>query len=578
MEWWILLVLAMIVLSAILPHLNFGSEKPRPSGVHGDAEIATTEMLAAAGLIGRQWGEGIRLGITTREGAVIRFAGQNSITVVAPPGAGKQTTFATAALIEAQQTAFFVLDPKLELLPICHRRRAEIGPVRWIVPFKEGLPPELAHYVDESDSYNPLYFLDPKSESFVINCDSLAEILVAPDGSGETKDSGFFTGNAQAALAGVIMQLVENYRDRATLPEAASIICSNRIWEFAATAMKTGSQYVRDRVAVLATPDAPLLKGGVGDILRTLREQLRWLSNPAIARVMQTPKKPWRFDDLKHGPNPGTFFVGVSAKYLPTCRRLFRLLLGCAVSELQTTPPGKWQVCCLADEFALLGRVPIFQTVFAEARGHGFNMIAMVQNIGQLIATYGQEGYRNILSGSQIQLYMAPRDIQTAQEISRMAGKRTVVTEHRSFSDDGRKGTIGYPEIAQDVLTPHQAMALKPDEFIMFAPGLLKDAYIGYRWPYWESYGIAPLCDPNPYNPAVPVGLIEVTCPHCRVGGAVPRSLLRRLLGVPVKCGRCGKNYKIDELPEDGVVVVTKAGSRKAYVKRKLAEERRNGS
>jgi len=151
-------------------------ENSRLSSVHDDSGIATREMLAAAGLIG-----------------------QDSITVVGAPVTGKQTTFATAALIE--QTSFLVLDPKLELLPICHRRRAEIGPVRWIVPFKEDLPPDLGNY-------NPLNFLDPKSESFDIDCDALAEMLVVQDGSGETRDTAFFSDNAQGALSGVITQLV----------------------------------------------------------------------------------------------------------------------------------------------------------------------------------------------------------------------------------------------------------------------------------------------------------------------------------------------------------------------------------
>src|SRR5262249_15292523 len=159
--------------------------------------------------------------------------------------------------------------------------------------------PELAHYADETDSYNPLALLDPSSEAFEMNCDSLAETLVAPDGSGESKDTGFFSGNAQGLVSGVIMQLVLNYHDEADLCKVASIICSDRVFAFAATAMETGNKYVKDRLSTFAAPDAPLMKGGIGDILRTAREQLKWISNSAMERVLKGQKQSWRFEDLK---------------------------------------------------------------------------------------------------------------------------------------------------------------------------------------------------------------------------------------------------------------------------------------
>lgn len=350
--------------------------------------------------------------------------------------------------------------------------------------------------------------LDPNSESFEINCDSLAETLVAPDASGESKESGFFTGNAQALVSGVIMQLVMNYRDEANLAEVASIVCSDRIFSFAATAMKTGNQYVKDRLSTFGGPSAAEMKGGTGDILRTAREQLKWISNAAMARVLQTSKSGWRFDHLKR--DRATVFVVLPAKYLATSRRFFRLLLGAAVAELQSSPKGRYPVLCLADEFALLGRVPIFETVFAEGRGHGFKVVPLIQNIGQLKSLYGRDGYRTFLSGSEIQIFLPPRDMETAQEISDLAGKRTVVTEStsRSHSTGGEHGTstegTQYGETGRPVLFPQEIMGLGPDQFIMFAPGRLKDVYVGRRRPYWAYPDIAPLCDVNPYNPATP--------------------------------------------------------------------------
>lgn len=379
--------------------------------------------------------------------------------------------------------------------------RLRLGKVRWLVPYKEGLPESLGHFVDESDSYNALHFLDPKTESFVATCDAYAGILVAPDRSGEVRDGGFFTGNGQMAVSGVLMQLVENYKDQATVPEIASIVCSNRIFEFARTAMDTGSAHVKDRLATFGNREAPLLKGGIGDILRTMREQLKWASDPAIARILKTPVNPWRFNDLKD--ELGTVYVGVSAKFSSIAHKLNRWLMGCCAMDMQSTGPGKYRACLLADEFPMMGKVEIFETICAEGAGHGFTVWPIVQNCGQLVSTYGEEGYRNILSACEVQIFLTPRDMETASEIERLAGKKTILT--CSFSHGGQKRNdwdgMNIGEAGASVLDAHKVMALPEDRMIVVAPGLVPDLIIARRKPYWKYSDIYRWCDPNPYAP-----------------------------------------------------------------------------
>jgi type IV secretory pathway TraG/TraD family ATPase VirD4 len=119
---------------------------------------------------------------------------------------------------------------------------------------------------------------------------------------------------------------------------------------------------------------------------------------------------------------------------------------------------------------------------------------------------YGNEGYRNLLSGSEIQIFLPPRDYSTATEIAELAGRRTILTASYSSSAGGRGrpdswGGVSYGEAAQDVLTPHDVMALGPDKFIMIAPGLVPDVAVVKRKNYWDYSEIASRCDPNPYAP-----------------------------------------------------------------------------
>src|SRR5579872_44836 len=477
---------------------------PPMGNSHGNAGIATRAMLAAGGLTGGAIGRGLRLG-EDDAGNIIRYAGPSSVALIGASRKGKFATICGTMTVEAiGNRSLVLLDPKGELLATTKRACEGRSDMRVLCPLKEGLPTELARFADQTDSYNPLDLLDPKSESFVKDCDTLSEIIVAPDTSGEGTNSGFFSESAQGTVSGVMMQLKLNYPQEADLANLASIICSERLFSFAATAMKTGDQYVTDRLSTFGAPDAPLMKGGINDILRELRRQIKWLSDPAIARIFRTPAKPWRFDDLKRGAKPTTVYVVLPAKYMASSRRCFRLLLGAAVLELQSTPPGRWPVTCVADEFAMLGRVPIFETVFAEGAGHGFNMVPIIQNAGQMITAYGREGFRNLLSGCEVQIFLGPRDIQTAEEISKLAGRRTIITSNASHADTG-KGSVSFDQMGQNVLDPHAVMALPNDQMVMFAPGLVKDVIIARRRGYWEYPEIAALCDDNPYyRPAEP--------------------------------------------------------------------------
>ena len=129
-------------------------------------------------------------------------------------------------------------------------------------------------------------------------------------------------------------------------------------------------------------------------------------------------------------------------------------------------------------------------------------VVAVAQNAGQMITAYGREGLRNFLSGSEIQVFFPPREIETAQEVARLSGQRKIVTANHSVGQDDVWGSVGYGETYQDVLTAHDVMGMGKGQLIIAAPGLVKDIIVARRRNYWEyTDDILPLCDPNPYAP-----------------------------------------------------------------------------
>lgn len=479
----------------------FGSSVPvvpRVTGAHGSASIATPDMLRRAHLIGGVPGQGLRIGEDINTGEILRYPGECGISIIGPPRSGKQLTIATTMLIENEDASWLLADGKLELLAITERRRKSLGPVRKIIPFKQDLPPCLQHHADESDSFNPLYFMNPHSESYVIDNDLLGATLVVPDGDGEK--NSFFVELAQGIVSALDMYLVEFRREEATLPRMAEIASTGELFDVGQFVMEYGSIAMKARLAIVGDDSARKMQGGINDVLRTLRKGLKWLCDPTMQRVLQTPKEPWRPGDLKR--QRMTIYMGVPSKYEQAARGLMGLFFGWSATDLIGTAPDKYPVKLLADEFHTLGAVDIFKTGFSEGAGRGLALIPITQTSGSLIDVWGREGYRNIQAGTELHIFLPPRDAEQAKEIETLAGTRSILSG--SYSQGGRRGETGnisVSEIGMPVLDAHSAAALGPDQMVIHAPGLVKDIIIARRRRYLDYPEIARWCDPNPYAP-----------------------------------------------------------------------------
>ena len=295
------------------------------------AGLATPEMLRAAGLTGGKWGKGLRLGEDSA-GNTIRYQRQCGISIIGPPRTEKQATVATTMLIENQDADGCWWTENWSCSPLRNG-----GAKRSDLCGKSSRSKKICQHPSsitarKTDSFNVLHFMNQRSESYVIENDLLAATVIVPDG-GENKDDGFFTEGAQSIVAALNMFLVENMPDEASLPRMAEIAATNELFEIGALAMKIGSPAIKARISAVGDEQARLMKGGINDILRTLRKGTKWLCDPAIKRVLSTPKNPWRFDDLKRGDRPMTIYVGVPSKFQQPARGLMGLLFGCAASD-----------------------------------------------------------------------------------------------------------------------------------------------------------------------------------------------------------------------------------------------------
>ena len=500
--WWSLLVtLCVTPVAVVIVMVTFCSmiadvfrtrenpiQAPDPSGVHGTAGIATDDDLAAAGLTGGKWGEGIRLGYDG-SGRPIRYQEGNSVCIIGPSGAGKFTDYLAFLMAEAGNKNMLVLDPACQITPMAIEEARKRGRVIVIAPYQELLPPGVAELLGPTDSLNVMAELDPQSEIFPKKCDTITDIIVPSDNTGESKEAGYFTEGARGVGSGVIMGLKLYYPEKANLAEVCNIVCiGDRIFKFAEDMEKRGNPHVLSRLSTLTAPKARESRS-VADILQTARLKLKFISDPAMHAVLQTSKQ-WSMNDLKNGDLPTTVFLCIAETMVTHCTPFMELFLTSVSENLLATPEGKRKAVIVADEFPLF-KSHVWETLFSTGRK-------------QIEDSFGRLGAASLLSACAVEVNLAPREPITADRISKLTGRRTVVTQSISYSQqvpgaDWRPG-VSFPEHGQPVFDAHQVKAIGRNHFFMFAPGLVNNVIIGTRKPYWLDEEVRKRCGRDPYH------------------------------------------------------------------------------
>jgi type IV secretion system protein VirD4 len=310
----------------------------------------------------------------------------------------------------------------------------------------------------------------------------------------------FFTESARQLISGVIMHLASGpdfAPEQRTLAYMRDRV-TKAPFMFARDAMQTGSDLVKERLARFAEPEAPSSKS-MTDIISTANTETGFISNAAIANSLAASD--FDFRALKR--QPMTVYVVVPAKYLGVGGKWFRLIVAAALDAL--LEPGRGvQVLMVMDEFARLGQLAAIRDGMADSAGHGLQLWPVMQNLAQFRVDYKDE-WETFLAGADIQQFFRPREMFTAEYVSKLCGKKTIVLRSTSqnTSPKGETSTSeshGYHQ--SDLFLPDEVMRLEGDRFLMFAAGV-PFVTKGFRTGY-DNKQICPelqgLFDPDPYE------------------------------------------------------------------------------
>jgi type IV secretion system protein VirD4 len=370
--------------------------RPVVSDVHGSARFGTAKE-ARTTLGG---GDGLIVG-RTAQGRLMRYAGPLHLLTIAPTRLGKGVGAIIPNLLTADRSVICI-DPKGENARIRARARARFGPVFVLDPFE----------ASGCAAFNRLAGLDPDSLDLAEEAALIAEALVhdPPEQIGEAH----WNEEAKALIGGVIMHVVcvasPARRTLAAVREALTLPLNR--FDALLRAMQA-SVAAGGLVARAANRHLSKSEREAAGVLCTAQRHTHFLDSPRMGRVQG--RSDFAFEDLKAGVV--SVILVLAPDRLGTHVRWLRLMVVQAVRALARAPSTPWAmrkpVLLLLDEFAALGRLESVERAFGLMAGYGVQIWAILQDLHQLRAAYGQAAGTFLSNAGLVQVFNVA-DIDTA--------------------------------------------------------------------------------------------------------------------------------------------------------------------
>lgn len=346
---------------------------------------------------------------------------------------------------------------------------------------------------DNGAHYNPFIEIRLASPKAIPDIQNIATILVDPEGKGlndywSEAAFAFMSG----ALAHVVVTSQANGR-RASLNDLALAMANEDgdISELFESMIET------DHAAIIKQlyPEMPDHHGHSihqfisssgremlnksdnerSGVIGSTVSKLSLYRDPVVA--LNTADSDFTIDDLMTQEQAASLYLVVSPADQGRMTPLMRLIVSLIISRRtekmdfadgRSVAGYKHKLLMLLDEFTALGRLQVIEKSIAFCAGYGITLMIIVQDLVQLNAVYGKD---NALMGNcHIRFAYAPNTIETANYLSEMTGKTTVIQDKASISGGfGTKKSTSksVQETARALLTPDECMRL---------PGLKKNS------------------------------------------------------------------------------------------------------
>lgn len=400
-----------------------------------------------------------KLGMLSQNGFIIGKMGYGSfiytgdysghLLTIASTGSGKGVGVVIPNLLRHKGSAI-VLDPKGENYIVTAQQRSRLGnKVYYYDPWNV-----ISHYkgVNRANTIkaqiNPFDYLHVDDDDFIDNARALASSLIVRD----DPSASFFYNEAEAFLFRLIVSVCVKYpigsserniskvRTLLTLPpfEAGSLD------EWISTDV-INDRKISDHLKVIPKELKSWLvlnkKGKAAAFTNTYSFSLQatdFVSNQGVADSLKASN----IDMMRLKTNPQTLYLIMdlkrltmnSAVYKPFIRFIVTTaMLGASVRVGIANKP-KDRVLFLLDEIAQLGNLQYLPQMLSIYAGMGITVWTIWQDIAQIQKNYDKE-WASIVNNCAVQQYFGVNDNDTAENVSKKAGKTTVYKKTKSITE-----------------------------------------------------------------------------------------------------------------------------------------------
>lgn len=414
------------------------------------------------------------------------FSEMGHLLTVAGTRGGKGTNLIIPNLLGlgGYEGSWVVIDPKSENACITAEYQKSIG--RNVVILNPwGL---FEDRLGKAHAYNPLDILSDKTNiNLIDDVTMIAEMIVPIDRSDKNK---FFTDNARAIIAGIILYIVvTKEKEERTLKTLWKLVrLAGTQWEDLIAQMILCDDAVNGEVVRNAGNEIKKLMaaGGqtFGSILSTVLQCTDFLKSPALQESLQSGYDPVTLADGKT-----CLFVIIPADKLQSHARWLRLVVTTTMRAVIRKPKNR--VCFLLDEFAALGYLPEIETALSTYAGYKITVWPILQNLIQLMALYG-DNWETFTSNTAVRNFFNMNDNFTADYVSKAIGKTSnVLTSSRWFGVSSAKSN------ERDLITADELRRYSKRIIFSFI-GDVPPTYYS-KLPYYEMDAIKDRAGENPY-------------------------------------------------------------------------------
>jgi type IV secretion system protein VirD4 len=455
---------------------------PEKESLHGKARFATLSEMQKMGLLSQK---GIIVG--KHNGRLLRFAGQQFVSVGAPTRSGKGVGIVIPNLLEWTDSCV-VQDIKQECYDYTSRYRRDIlgQEVYLFNPFSP----------DRTHRYNPLSYIELESQNVDLQLTDFANILYPTD-KGDS-NSEFFNQLAQNLFIGLCLMNRDVRRSGELYKELSEVYGIGM--PFTMKGILELSEGVNIK-AINSDGEEVSIKGFEEtynffedtDILseeckRRLESYFNIDSDNTRSGVLSSFNAPllmFRSETLNNATSVSDFdlrdlrkkkmtiYVGITPDQLANAKLILNIfwsqLILVNTKELpQKNDELKYSCLLLMDEFTAPGALNILQKAVSFIAGYNLRLLMIFQSISQLETSkpdgYGREGAKTILTNIACQILYAPREQEDAERFSKLLGTKTVKNRSKSF---GKGGGGSESDASRALMLPQELRELPYDKEVI---------------------------------------------------------------------------------------------------------------